>query len=75
MDSSNLGHFIRSLKEMFVNFVGSCNFEITNEIYTEISAIMSGLDSLKMQDMFQNSSTVWRKNTDSNQLINYMAGN
>jgi hypothetical protein len=71
---NQLEQSIRQYKESLVELLSNENYQITQELYLEIKAILQALDSLKLDNMFLNNSHELRNKYDLNSLNQRNAG-
>lgn len=71
---NQLEHSIRQYKESLVELLSNGNYQITQELYLEIKAILQALDSLKIDNMFLSNSHELRNKYDLNSLNQRNAG-
>jgi len=59
---------IRAFRQNLNELLNTRNYNVTQEIFAEVKAIMSGLDSVKLDNMFLNKSHQWNGQFDSSKL-------
>ena len=71
---TEVDHAIRAFKQNLNELINTRNFNVTQEIFADVKAITSGLDSVKLDNMFLNKSTQWNSQFDQTKLNNEKIG-
>ena len=59
---------IRVFKQNLAELINTRSYNVTQEIFAEVKAITSGLDSVKMDNMFLNKSQQWNSQFNNEKL-------
>ena len=59
---------IRAFRQNLSELTNNRNYNVTQEIFAEVKAITSGLDSVKLDNMFLNKSHKWNSQFDHTKL-------
>jgi hypothetical protein len=59
---------IRVFKQNLAELTNTRSYNVTQEIFAEVKAITSGLDSVKMDNMFLNKSHQWNSQFNNEKL-------
>lgn len=66
---------VRAFKDSLITLIDSRNYAITQELYTEMKAILNACDSVKLDNMFLAKSETWRSQFNAADLAQKQQGN
>jgi hypothetical protein len=69
MNRSGLNSLVDSFKENINDFLNSGNYNITEELGEEARIIVKGLEKIKLDSIFLDTTQKWHTELDSNQVL------
>ena len=75
MSEFGLNSAVDSLRQSINEFLYSGNYNVTEEIVKEAKTIIKGVDKIKLDNLFIDSSLTWSQELNRNQIINEQKSN